>query len=76
MPDWSARVRERLAGLRLQRRPAGVERLPTDDDGRDRDGDDGEEQCAEQKFLPDGLGAEYVANGHVSSPGDRGVARS
>ncbi len=68
---------QRFAGLGLERRAAGVQRFAADDDGGDRHRDDGEEQRTEQQFLPDGLGAEDVANGHVRySRVDRVVARS
>ena len=58
---------EGFLGLRFECGATGVQRFASDDDGGDRHGDDGEEQCAEQQFLPDGLGAEDVANGHVSA---------
>ena len=54
-----------FARLRFERGAAGVQRFATDDDGGDRHRDDGEEQRAEQQLLPDGLGAEYIADGHV-----------
>ena len=42
-----------FASLGFECGAAGVQRFATDDDRRDSDRDDGEEQCAEQQFLPD-----------------------
>ena len=68
---------QRFACLRFECGPAGVQRFTTHDHRGDCHRDDGEEQGAEQQLLPDGLGADYVTEGHgVSSRVDRGVARN